>query len=140
MKQYPSKTKFKKYHKANFSYSSIIERKSFSPVFGLSGIQALESGVLTYRQIEACRRTLRRGLKKTGKIWICAFTYVPVTKKPVAARMGKGKGGISHWVAPVRKGQILFEITEWNPVKSMLILNKALSRLPFNAKVVFTKY
>jgi ribosomal protein L16/L10AE len=73
MKQYPARTKFKKYHKANFSYSSILEHKSFLPVFGLSGIQALESGTMTYKQIEACRRALRRGLKKTG---IFEFVYL----------------------------------------------------------------
>lgn len=67
MKQYPARTKFKKYHKANFSYSFLKEQKSFLPIYGLSGIQALESGKLTYKQIEACRRALRRGLKKTGR-------------------------------------------------------------------------
>lgn len=73
MKQYPGKTKYKKYHKANYSYSSILEHKSYIPVFGLSGIQALESGTITYKQIEACRRALRRGLKKTG---IYEFVYL----------------------------------------------------------------
>lgn len=63
---------------------------------GFSGIQAEGFGKLTFRQLEACRRTLRRGLKKTGKIWIRPFTSVPITKKSIASRMGKGKGNISH--------------------------------------------
>ncbi len=71
MKQYPARTKFKKYHKANFAYKSIVEQNSFLPFYGLSGIQATESGKLTFKQIESCRRALRRGLKKTGK-----FEYV----------------------------------------------------------------
>lgn len=71
MKQYPAFLKYKKYHKANFSYSYLLEQKKFLPIYGFFGIQALESGVMTYKQIESCRRTLRRGLKKTGK-----FEYV----------------------------------------------------------------
>jgi len=96
MKQNPSKMKFKKLHKANFAYSKIQDNKTFMLNFGLLGIQALHYGRLTYKQIEACRRAIRRGLKKTGNIWINVFTYMPITKKPIASRMGKGKGNISH--------------------------------------------
>lgn len=96
MKQYPSNLKFKKYHKVNYSFTSLLDRKRFFLGDGVFGIQAEASGKITFKQIEACRRTLRRGLKKSGNIWIRVFTYAPVTKKPVAARMGKGKGGFSH--------------------------------------------
>lgn len=68
MKQYPSRLKYKKYHKPNYSFSSLIERKSFVPLFGTSGLQAMEAGKITFKQIEACRRSLRRALKKTGNI------------------------------------------------------------------------
>ena len=67
MKQYPARLKFKKYHKPNYSNTLLMERKRFILSFGLSGIKAVESGRLTYKQIEACRRALRRGLKKKGK-------------------------------------------------------------------------
>jgi len=96
MKQYPSKLKFRKYHRVDYRFSKLTEKKVFFAGLGTTGIQALEYGKLTYRQIEACRRTLRRGLKKTGKIFIRVFTSIPVTKKPVASRMGKGKGATSY--------------------------------------------
>ena len=71
-------------------------------------------GKLTYKQIEACRRTIRRGLKKLGFLFIRVFTGTPVTKKPSATRMGKGKGSISYRVAIIKKGQIIFEISGVN--------------------------
>lgn len=92
MKQYPAKKKFKKYHKVNYNFSRLSERRTFLLNYGFSGIQAKKPGKLTYKQLEACRRTLRRGLKKSGNIWIRVFTDSPVTKKPVASRMGKVKG------------------------------------------------
>lgn len=140
MKQYPSRVKYKKYHKVNFSYSWLLERRSFFLNYGMSGIQACESGVLTYKQIEACRRTLRRGLKKKGKIWIRVFPTFPITKKSIASRMGKGKGNVSHWIAPIRKGQVLFEILEWDVKKCNIILGKAMDRLPINTRLIFCKY
>jgi large subunit ribosomal protein L16 len=96
MKQFPSNLKFKKYHKVNYSFSYLIEKKVFFPIYGEYAIQSVDSGKLTFKQIESCRRTLRRGLKKKSKLWIRCFTNAPVTQKPIASRMGKGKGNISH--------------------------------------------
>jgi len=96
MKQYPTNLKFKKYHKVNFSFSFFLERKVFFPLYASFCIQAVEAGKLTFKQIESCRRTLRRGLGKKSDLYIRCFTNVPVTQKPIAARMGKGKGGISY--------------------------------------------
>ena len=140
MKQNPSKLKFKKLHKINFVYSKIQDNKTFMLNFGLLGIQALQYGRLTYKQIEACRRTIRRGLKKTGNIWINVFTYVPITKKPIASRMGKGKGNISHWVAPIRRGQVSYEINSFETVRTHNILKKVISRLPFKSKIISPRY
>lgn len=91
MKQYPNNLKYKKYHKTNYSFSYLLEKKVFFPIYGEFAIQAIESGKITFKQIEACRRTLRRGLKKKGQLWIRCFTNVPVTQKPIASRMGKVK-------------------------------------------------
>lgn len=91
MKQYPKNLKYKKYHKVNFSYSKLLDKKNFFPINGEYGIQAMESGKLTFKQIEACRRTLRRGLKKKSLLWIKCFTSRPATQKPIASRMGKVK-------------------------------------------------
>jgi large subunit ribosomal protein L16 len=80
-------------------------------VFGDYGLQALEPGWVTARQIEAARRALVRHMKRRGKVWIRIFPDKPVTKKPAETRMGKGKGAVDHWVAVVRPGRILFEVS-----------------------------
>jgi len=92
MKQYPSRLKFKKYHKSNSSFLKLREQKLFFPVNGLYGLKALDSCKLTFKQIEAGRRTIRRTTKKAGKLFINVFTNRSITKKPLASRMGKGKG------------------------------------------------
>jgi large subunit ribosomal protein L16 len=74
-------------------------------------LQALEPGWVTARQIEAARRTLVRYMKRRGKVWIRIFPDKPVTKKPAETRMGKGKGSVDHWVAVVRPGRMLFELS-----------------------------
>jgi len=79
--------------------------------FGEYGLQALEPGWVTARQIEAARRTLVRYMKRRGKVWIRIFPDKPVTKKPAETRMGKGKGSVDHWVAVVRPGRVLFELS-----------------------------
>lgn len=89
MKQFPNELKFKKYHKANYSFNYLKDRKNFFLNKGMYGLQALSSGKLTFRHIEACRRSIRRGLKKKGDIFIRPFTSVPVSRKAVASRMGK---------------------------------------------------
>ena len=79
--------------------------------FGDYGLQALEPGWGTARQIEAARRTLVRYMKRRGKVWIRIFPDKPVTQKPAGTRMGKGKGSVDHWVAVVKPGRILFELS-----------------------------
>jgi large subunit ribosomal protein L16 len=79
--------------------------------FGEYGLQALEPGWVTARQIEASRRALVRYMKRRGKVWIRIFPDKSVTKKPAETRMGKGKGAVDHWVAVVRPGRILFEVS-----------------------------
>jgi len=79
--------------------------------FGDYGLQALEPGWVTARQIEAARRALVRYMRRRGKVWIRVFPDKPVTKKPAETRMGKGKGSVDHWVAVVKPGRILFEIS-----------------------------
>jgi large subunit ribosomal protein L16 len=79
--------------------------------FGDYGIQALEPGWVTARQIEAARRALVRFMRRRGKVWIRIFPDKPVTKKPAETRMGKGKGAVDHWVAVVKPGRIMFEIS-----------------------------
>lgn len=79
--------------------------------FGEYGLKAIENGIIRSNHIEACRVAAARKMKGAGKIWINIFPYKPVTKKPAETRMGKGKGDLSHWICPIRRGRMLFEIS-----------------------------
>ena len=103
----PKKIKYKKVRKGKLSK---LEFKSNTLQFGEIGLKAKESGLINARQIETVRRVITRKIKKKGKIWIRIFPYLPITSKPTESRMGKGKGSVSHWVAKVRGGTVLFEI------------------------------
>ena len=92
MKQYPSKLKYKKNHKPAALNLYLKQHKTFYPLKGLLALQSIENGKLTYNQIEACRKSIRRVLKKQGSILLRVFTNISVTKKAVSSRMGKGKG------------------------------------------------
>ncbi|MFN4262816.1 MAG: 50S ribosomal protein L16 [Thioalkalivibrionaceae bacterium] len=103
----PKRTKFRKQFKGkNRGYAKGGAKVSF----GEFGLQALDRGRLTARQIEAARRAMVRYIKRGGKIWIRVFPDVPVTKKPLEVRMGKGKGGVEYWVAKVQPGRVLYEM------------------------------
>jgi len=129
MQQFPKKTKYRKYQKHSDFYIKTIENKCFNLTDGEYGIQSLESGKIQYKQMESCRKTFRRG--RIGRAWIKVFTNVPITKKPVATRMGKGKGNLSHWVALIKKGQILFEICEIsNKERVYYLLKNSKNKLP----------
>jgi large subunit ribosomal protein L16 len=95
MKQYPSRLKFKKNHKLSKSYLYLLEKKIFYPKMGLFAIKSLESGKLIFNQIEACRKSIKRNIKRTGKIKMNTFTYFSQTAKGLGVRMGKGKGSHS---------------------------------------------
>jgi large subunit ribosomal protein L16 len=88
-----------------------IETRGAEISFGEFGLQALEPGWVTARQIEAVRRTLVRFMKRRGKVWIRIFPDKPVTQKPAETRMGKGKGAVDHYVAVVRPGRVMFELS-----------------------------
>ena len=136
MKQFPKSIKYKKNHKVNDKFLTLSEKKRVLPFFGNIALQSIVAGKLTYKQIEACRRTVKRGLNKKGNYWIRVYPYRPVTKKPLATRMGKGKGETSSWIAPIWKGQILFEISGINFDQASFILENAKSKLPLKTKII----
>lgn len=105
----PKQTKFNKYRKIRIKR---IEQRQITLKFGSFGLKALEGGQISSRQIEAVRRVITRKLKKTGQLWIRIFPNIPVSKKPIEVRMGKGKGAVDHWVAVVKPGTIIYEIGE----------------------------
>ena len=103
----PKRTKFRK----SFRGSRAGNATSGTTVaFGDFGLQALDRGWMTNRQIEACRIAINRSLKRKGKVWIRIFPHKSITSRPPETRMGKGKGAGEGWVAVVRPGNILFEV------------------------------
>jgi large subunit ribosomal protein L16 len=103
--------------------------------FGDYGLQALEAGWVTARQIEAARIAIARGVKRGGKIWIRLFPDKPITKKPLETRMGKGKGNPEEWVAVVKPGRVMFEIEGVEPELAREAVEKA--RHKFGIKTRF---
>nr|SAI75998.1 ribosomal protein L16 (mitochondrion) [Botryococcus braunii Showa] len=104
----PNRTKFRKHQKGG---KKGVRSNTTKLEFGRCGLKALESGRVEAKTIEAVRRVMTRRFKRSGQIWIRIFPDIVITTKPSQVRMGKGKGGISHWVCRVQPGQILYEIT-----------------------------
>jgi large subunit ribosomal protein L16 len=104
--------------------------------FGDYGIQALEPGWITARQIEAARIAMTRHVRRGGKVWIRVFPDKPVTAKPAETRMGSGKGNPEFWVAVVKPGRILFELGGVNEALGRSALERAIQKLPIRARVV----
>ncbi len=104
--------------------------------FGDFGIQALEPGWVTARQIEAARIAMTRHIRRGGKVWIRIFPDKPVTTKPAETRMGSGKGNPEYWVAVVKPGRILFELGGVNEALGRAALERAIQKLPIKAKFV----
>src|ERR687891_627505 len=103
----PKRTKFRKAHKGRIHGQA---KGGTMLNFGSHGLKAVEPERISARQIEAARRAITRHMKRAGRVWIRIFPDVPVTKKPAEVRMGKGKGSVEYWVAPVKAGRIMFEI------------------------------
>ena len=104
--------------------------------FGEYGVQALEPGWITARQIEAARIAMTRHIKRGGKVWINVFPDKPVTEKPAETRMGSGKGNPEHWVAAVRPGRVLFELSYSDELVAKEAIERAIQKLPIKARFV----
>ncbi|MBN1680985.1 MAG: 50S ribosomal protein L16 [Anaerolineae bacterium] len=104
--------------------------------FGDYGLQSLEPAWITSRQIEAARRAIMRHIKRRGRVWIRVFPHKPVTKRAAESRMGKGKGAVDHYVAVVRPGTVLFEMSGMDEETARESLRLAAFKLPIRAKFV----
>ena len=104
--------------------------------FGDYGLQALETSYITGRQIEAARITITRTMQRKGKVWINIFPHKPITKKPAEVRMGSGKGAVEYYVAVVKPGRIIFEISGVTEDVAREAMRKAGHKLPINTKFV----
>ncbi|NJK89948.1 MAG: 50S ribosomal protein L16 [Myxococcales bacterium] len=129
----PSRTKYRKQQKGRmrgFAY------RGSTVAFGTIGLQALEPGRITSRQIEAGRIALTRHIKRGGKVWIRMFPDKPVSKKPLETRMGKGKGAPDHYVAVVKPGRILYEIDGVDTVLAKEACRLAAHKLPIRTRIM----
>ena len=104
--------------------------------FGEYGLKAVERGRITARQIEAARRAMTRHIKRGGKIWIRVFPDVPVSKKPLEVRMGKGKGNVEYWVCKIQPGRVLYEMEGVNETIAREAFRLAAAKLPFKTTFV----
>ncbi|MCD6276857.1 50S ribosomal protein L16 [candidate division WOR-3 bacterium] len=129
----PSRVKYRKQHRGS---RKGLSKGATKLDFGEYGIQALESAWISANQIEAARVAITRFLKRNGKLWIRMFPDKPVTKKPAETRMGKGKGNPEYWVAVVKRGRILFELTGVPEDTAREALRLGASKLPIKTRFV----
>lgn len=129
----PKKVKHRKQQRGRMTG---VSKGGNALAFGEYGIQALEPGWISARQIEAARIAMTRHIKRGGKVWINIFPDKPVTKKPAETRMGSGKGNPEFWVAVVRPGRILFELSYPSEEIARAALERAVQKLPIKARVI----
>jgi len=129
----PKRVKFRKQMKGRMRG---VATRGQTVAFGHFGLQALEAGWVTNRQIEAARVAMTRSMKRGGKLWIRLFPDKPITKKPAETRMGKGKGNPEGWVCPVKIGRMLFEIEGIEEVAAKKALALASAKLPIKTRFV----
>ncbi len=129
----PRKIKHRKHHRGRMKGRS---KGGLAIHFGDYGIQALEPGWITARQIEAARIAMTRHVKRGGKVWINIFPDKPVTAKPAETRMGSGKGNPERWVAVIKPGRVLFELGGVNEQLAHEAMNRAIQKLPIKARVI----
>lgn len=129
----PKRIKYRKQQRGRLKGKS---GRGNSVSFGEFGLKATTSGRLTARQIEAARRAMTRHVKRGGKMWIRIFPHTPVTKKPAETRMGSGKGSPEYWVAVIRPGRILFEISGVEESLAKEALRLAANKLPLHTTFI----
>ena len=129
----PKRTKFRKQFKGR---NRGLATNGNKVSFGQYGLQATERGRITARQIEAARRAMTRHIKRGGKIWIRVFPDVPISKKPLEVRMGKGKGNVEYWVCKFQPGKMLYEMEGVNEEVAREAFKLAAAKLPFKTNFV----
>ena len=129
----PQRSKFRKQSKGQ---QRGLSKAGYFVDFGEYGMQALDRGRITHKQIEACRVAINRHFQRKGKVWIKIFPDKPVSKKPAETRMGKGKGSVDHWVAVVRPGRILFEVGGVTREEAQTAMRLAAAKLPIKTRFV----
>jgi large subunit ribosomal protein L16 len=134
---FPAKTKFRKFRKVRVSGHATVCN---SVQLGSYGLKVLENVKITSKQIEAVRRVISRTLKRGGVLYIRIFPQLPVTKKPLAVRMGGGKGAVEFWVAPVNMGTVIMEVDNVSEELAIEALTKAKFKLSADCEIVKRRF
>ena len=129
----PKRTKYRKAHKGRIDG---VAKGGTTLNFGAFGLKAVDPGRITARQIEAARRTITRHIRRVGRVWIRIFPDVPVSKKPIEVRMGKGKGTPELWVCRIKPGRVLFEIDGVSMQIAREALDLAAAKLPIKTRFI----
>lgn len=129
----PKRVKYRKQQKGRMRGAATRGNKVD---FGEFGLQSLEPGWITNRQIESARVAMTRHIKRGGKVWIRIFPDKPITKKPAETRMGKGKGSPEHWVAVVKPGRVMFELEGVSEAVARRAFELAAAKLPVQCRFV----
>jgi large subunit ribosomal protein L16 len=129
----PKRTKYRKRQKGR---NDGLTKAGAELNFGAYGMKATSNARVTARQIEAARRAITRHLKRAGRVWIRIFPDIPVSKKPAEVRMGKGKGSVEYWVAPVKAGRIMFEIDGVPGTLAAEAIRSGAAKLPLHTRFV----
>ena len=129
----PKRTKFRKQQKGRNRGLALSGSKVS---FGQYALKSTTRGQLTARQIEAARRTITRKVKRGGKLWIRVFPDVPITKKPIEVRQGKGKGNVEYWVAKIQPGRVIYEIEGVSEEMAREAFKLAAAKLPVRTTFV----
>ena len=134
----PRRFKYRKQQKGkSINKISVNSKDNKKLMFGSIGLKSLESGRLTAKQIQSVKQVINKKIKKIGRLKANVFPQIPVSKKPVEVRMGKGKGNVDHWVFRVKAGVVLYEIETTSLLNSIKALELSQRRLPLKTKIIF---
>jgi len=129
----PKKIKYRKHHRGRNRGKAY---RGCEVNFGQYGLQAIEAGLITDRQIEAARVSMTRKIKRAGRVWIRIFPDKPMTSKPAETRMGKGKGSPDHWVAVIKPGRVMYEMEGVSEELAREAFRLAAHKLPIKTKFI----
>jgi len=131
----PRNVKYRRVHRMDFGDKGLVGRGS-RLAFGVYGIKSISAGVIGQRELEAGRMVLRRGLKKTGGVWLRVFTDIPITSKKIGVRMGKGKGNVVKWGYFLGVGHVIYELSGVSEQVAKKLLRVVSSKLSVKTKFV----
>lgn len=134
---FPKKVKYRKWHTMRKNPIKVgVASRGITVAFGSFGLKAMAPARIKSNQIESARKVLSRSIGKTGRLWIRIFPDMPYTQKPAEVKLGKGKGDLAGYVAPVLAGRMLFEVDGIDEVMAREALRKAGTKLPVKTKIV----